>query len=658
MAIVNILAFVVLILVLSVSFNEKIVDVLPSAACILILVLYLLAFVRGLSAIDWIGSVFLILSAAAFGKFDREKKRRLLAEIREKLSHPGVIAAVLVLVGTAFLVNGRITTWWDDVNFWAADVKSLYALDGFAAKYANAASEFGDYPPGIQLMKWWFVHLSPGSFSEGLMFAGYYFCVFVFLTPLFGQLRGRNPVIIGLSAICLWAFPSVAEAFYCRGMCADLVMAVIYGAVLSSVFNAEGRGKVFYYLRLALYLAVLVLVKSVGFLWALFALVFLWFWQLKAPEKKAGTVRGLLFVTAAPAVTGGSWMLFCLAMRRVAKLTGAAVSIAAGNTPVLLPGTGEKLLKTFAEAFVIWPLHRSRTWALDFSPLGMFLLICLMIFIFYRIQILKKPEMIFLGVFLPVSGLVFYGINLLGHMTIFAAETQYLDPYSMVSSIERYGAPFTVGSLYLLADILLRRKNSVAPNLSGKGKAAGFWEKYSVYLVCFIFVALSANWHEIFYGLHGYRAQLEEEKEVRRDMITAESAAFLETAARLNTGAGARVLYLKDASVSQWVKNTYVAFEASPVSLIFGSLDPANMSSGDLWNVMDASHAGYLYADPIKGDPEALFAPYTEEFQMGILYRIVKENGRIRLEDAGLSVPAVKGGRTVIRDTNTEENRQ
>lgn len=638
MAWVNISAFLILILILSVSFKGKIVDVLPMAACILILILYALAFVRRLSFIDWIGAAFLILTLAGLIRLKKEEKRRLWAEIAEKVSHPGVLVAVLVFVGTAVLVSGRIATWWDDINFWAADAKALWALDGFAAKYTNAVPEFGDYPPGVQLMKWWFVHLTPGTFSEGLMFAGYYFSVFVFLMPLTGRLRGKNPVVIGLAAVCLWAFPSAAEAFYLQGMCADLVMAVIYGAFLVSVFDEEGHTKGFYNLRLALYLAVLVLVKSIGFLWAVFALVFLWIWRLKKQGKSAVVLRPLLCITAAPALTGGSWMFFCLMMRRVAKLTGAAVSIAAGNVPVLLPGTEEKLLKAFAEAFVFWPLHRGRTWALDFSPLAMFLLICLLIFVFYRLKILKKTETVFLGIFLPVSGLIFYGINLVSHLTIFAAETQYLDPFSMVSSIERYGAPFTVGSLYLLAGLFLMRKSEVLAGGAGRAGAALFWNKYAAYLSCFAFVILSANWLEVYNGLYGYRKELEAQKAVRAEMITPESAAFLEMAAQLDVGHGLRILYLKDASMSQWVKNTYVAFEASPVSLIFGSLDTGKMNSGNLWNAMDASHAGYLYADEVRGEPAELFAPFTETFKTGTLYRIVKENGQIRLEEAKAEV--------------------
>lgn len=126
----------------------------------------------------------------------------------------------------------------------------MYALDGFAAKYTNAASEFGDYPPGIQLLKWWFVHLKPDGFSEGLMFAGYYFGVFVFLTPLLSRLdealqTDRRTVKqlfwTVVLVVCLAAFPSMTETFYLGGMCADLVMAVIYGVILMSCLEDRLR---------------------------------------------------------------------------------------------------------------------------------------------------------------------------------------------------------------------------------------------------------------------------------------------------------------------------------------------------------------------------------------------------------------------------------
>lgn len=52
-----------------------------------------------------------------------------------------------------------------------------------------------------------------------------------------------------------------------------------------------------------------------------------------------------------------------------------------------------------------------------------------------------------------VSGALFYAIIFIAHITIFATETQYLEASGMISSIERYGAPFTIGTLLFLAHI-------------------------------------------------------------------------------------------------------------------------------------------------------------------------------------------------------------
>ena len=632
MMIIDIAAFCLLILCLSIYFEEKIADVLPMGVCLLMFALYGLAFWDRLSWIDGAGAVFLLFWLCWLAFAGREKRKKFFSGASRALCHISVPTAAVALGGAALLMSGRVATWWDDLNFWATDVKALYGLDGFAARYTNAASEFGDYPPGLQLLKWWFVHWNPERFSEGLMFAGYAFGVFAFLVPLLGKLKGKNPAVAAASVLCLWAFPSVAEVFYCQGMCADLAMAVIYGAFLAAVFDETGHRKTFYWLRLALYLSALVLIKSVGFLWAAFGLAFLWIRFLQRARRGEGrTIRPLLLVTAAPVLSGGSWMLFCLLMRRVAKLTGAAVSMAAGNLPVLLPETRRTLLSSFAEAFVFWPLHRGTTWGIDFSPLGLFCTICLILFLLCKKKFVSREDARLLGVFLPASGLIFYGINLVSHLTIFAAETQYLEPFGMVSSIERYGAPFTIGSLYLLASLYLSRDRGEECQ---KGHwPLRFWHRYKSWLICLAFVAASAHWPQVWQGFWGYRQTREADLSARKEMISEDSQRFLETIGGMDYGDGMRVLYCRDAAENQWVKNTYVAFEASPVSLLFAALDPETMGSSEVLNAAQSSHAGYLYCDPIQGDAKKLFSEFNREFRTGTLYRILWDEGVMKLEE-------------------------
>ncbi len=656
MAVVLLAAFLLIACLLALRFEKQLTAVLPSATCILILTLYVLAFFRRLSWIDYFSTAIVAGAVLRVLFLSGEKKKKLFARLRELFCAPSAIAALVLLAGAVLLTGNKIATWWDDLNFWATDVKALYALDGFAAKYTNAASEFGDYPPGIQLLKWWFVHLKPDSFSEGLMFAGYYFGVFVFLTPLLSRLdealqTDRRTVKqlfwIVVLAVCLAAFPSMTETFYLGGMCADLVMAVLYGVILMSCLEdravpgadtaavdtavadtvaadtvaAASRSRAFSNLRIALYLGVLVLVKSVGFLWAAFALVFVWFWRLHGAADKKKEIRQLLCITALPAVSGGSWMLFCLLMKRVAKLTGAAVSMASGSLPILLEGTVQKLLHAYAEAFAVWALHRDGCSGIGVSALALFVIFLIGIAWLYRRKLLTKTERNFLFVYVPLTGIVFYGINLVSHLTIFATETQYLEATGMIASIERYSAPFTVGTLYLLFGIFLER----SPKL---------WGKISPYAVLAAAVLLCANWGAVYDGMIGYRQRLDDDLQARSNMITEASEEFLEKMSKQDVGSGMRVLYLKNAQdAAQWVRNTYISFEASPVSVLFGGIGE-DTTSGQVWELVQASHAGYLYADETDEALKELFAPYTEEFAWKTLYRIQMNDGTLMLERA------------------------
>ncbi len=477
------------------------------------------------------------------------------------------------------------------------------------------------------------------------MFAGYYFGVFVFLTPLLSRLdealqTDRRTVKqlfwIVVLAVCLAAFPSMTETFYLGGMCADLVMAVIYGVILMSCLEdqaatnadtaaadtaAASHSRAFSNLRIALYLGVLVLVKSVGFLWAAFALIFVWFWRLHGAADKKKEIRQLLCITAFPAVSGGSWMLFCLLMKRVAKLTGAAVSMASGSLPILLEGTVQKLLHAYAEAFAVWALHRDGCSGIGVSALALFVIFLIGIAWLYRRKLLTKTERNFLFVYVPLTGIVFYGINLVSHLTIFATETQYLEATGMIASIERYSAPFTVGTLYLLFGIFLER-------------SLRLWGKMSPYAVLAAAVLLCANWGAVYDGMIGYRQRLDDDLQARSNMITEASEEFLEKMSKQDVGSGMRVLYLKNAQdAAQWVRNTYISFEASPVSVLFGGIGE-DTTSGQVWELVQASHAGYLYADETDEALKELFTPYIEEFAWKTLYRIKMNDGTLILERA------------------------
>ena len=664
----------------------SLVDAMPVFLCGLVLVLYGLAMVHRLSWIDGIAGIVTGLFAVWIISRNKEERKEFGRTCLDNMTQPSFITAVVLTAVVVLCVSGKVVTWWDDINFWATDVKSLYYLDGFAGKYGNVASEFGDYPPGAQLIKWWFLHFSPQVFREGLAFAGYYVMNMVFMFPLLRNLKGRNVPVMVLAAAALWFFPSIAEVYGYDGFCADLTMACIYGGFLLAVTDREEKTEVFYYGRLALYLGVLVLVKSIGFVWALFGLIFLILYQrstvgcrvtegkpitktvkrrgqesLKAETRgdqtgngKGGSVpwRKLFPVAVLPVLTGGSWMLFCLFMRRITKTTATAVKYVTTDEYGFSGYAGE-FAAAFLRAFAGSPLHKEKSIVIDLTPFSLYLCICLLVLLFCgiggrwgssgprgefrgragevlgRLYILPEKTGRIVLWFSMVSGAVFYGIIFLAHITIFATETQYLEAPGMISSIERYGAPFTVGTLLFLAGIWLNYGERVFI----QDRMPGFFRKYGTYFCFFLFVALTAGYRIGYHGLVGYRGEVDARLQERAGMIGEDEARFLETIGMLGTDSSARVCYIRRGDAPRWVNNSYVGFEASPVSVVYQSVNLDDAPTDWMVGEIRSTHAGYLYAEKTDADAGAVFDEITEsgEFSCEMLYRIEDTGTEMKL---------------------------
>lgn len=642
-------AVLICILYLAWYFRVSLVEILPVFTCGLVLVLYVLAMLHHLSWIDMMAAFVIALFAVRMKYGVREERTEFGKSCLQNITQASSITAFLLLLTVAVCTSAKVVTWWDDINFWATDVKALYFLDGFAGRYANVSPEFGDYPPGAQLIKWWFLHLHPQAFDEGFAFAGYYTMNMVFLFPLLRKLRGRNIFVMVLMAVSLWLFPSIAEVYGYDGFCADLTMACIYGGFLLAVADREGKTESFYYGRLALYLGVLVLVKSIGFVWALFGLLFLFLYlredagaqgvlgiifrpkcSKQYVEKECGLSReGLLAVVFLPAITGGSWLLFCLFMRRVTKTTATAVKYMTTDEYGISGYTAD-FAEAFMEAFIRSPLHKDKSMTVDLTPLGLYVCICLLVVFFYRMRILpvKKGKVVLW--FSVASGILFYGIIFVAHITIFATETQYLEASGMISSIERYGAPFTIGTLFFLAGIWLDRGES----LFAWNRIPAFFREYGVYLCFILFVALTAGYQVGYYGLIGYRSSTEEVLARRGDMLGEDEMQFLEVVRILGQEPGGRVCYIRRDDTPRWVNNSYVSYEASPVSVAYRSVNLDDAPTDWMVEEIRASHASYLYVEETDADVSAVFdslLTQEEVFRCGVLYRIEDDGTDMKL---------------------------
>lgn len=634
MVLLHVSAVLICILFLAWRFRVSLVEELPVFTCGLVLTLYVLAFLHRLSWIDGIAAFVVVGFSVWLGSRKKEERDGFLGACCYHMTQPSFIVGVILLAVVTAASSARLVTWWDDFNFWAVDARALYFSDGFAGKYGNVAAAFGDYPPGSQLIKWWFLHLHPQEFREGLAFAGYYTMNLVFLLPLLKKWRGKNVLFMAFMAAAIWLFPSVGDYFGYNGFCADLTMACIYGSFLYAVTDREVESEVFYYGRLALYLSVLVIVKSIGFVWTVFGLLFfLLYWHSGEGRKWPGDDRKhawlgrFLTIGVPPMITGGTWMLFCLLMRRVANSTTTAVKYVVTDEYGLSGYMGE-YASAFVKAFFGSPLHRNRSFFFDMTPIGCYLVICLTALLFLKGKLLSaKMGKMILG-FCTVSGALFYGMIFLAHITIFAGEIQYLETSGMILSIERYGAPFTIGTLLFLAQIWLNRGGQ----LFDRERFPRLLRQYGAQLCFILFVALTANYQIGYYGLAGYRNDLEEEQRQRDGYIDEKAEAFLGAVEVLREEDTARVYYFRGADTPEF-HDIYTSYIAAPVSVVHKELDLDEADADWVFRQIRGSHASYLYVEETDADEGAVFGPVTqgEPFSCGVLYHIADDGENIQL---------------------------
>ncbi|MDE5933164.1 MAG: hypothetical protein K2H40_11905, partial [Lachnospiraceae bacterium] len=258
----------------------------------------------------------------------------------------------------------------------------------------------------------------------------------------------------------------------------------------------------------------------------------------------------------------------------------------------------------------------------------LYLCICLLVIFFYRKDMMPKKQGRLVLWFSVVSGALFYGIIFIAHITIFATETQYLEASGMISSIERYGAPFTIGTLLFLAQIWM----DCGDGLFTRAKWS-FVQKYGACICLILFVALTAEWQTGYHGLIGYRKEVQEQLAERADMIDEDAAVFLEKIKLLGTEHSTRICYVERDDEPRWVRNSYTSMEASPISVVYKAVNLDDAVPDWMAQEIRDSHAEYLYVEKTDADVAKVFNIMTDSgaFFCEVLYRIEDDGSQMRL---------------------------
>lgn len=586
------------------EYRIRFYDALPLMTAGLILVLYVLAYFGAMEYV-WIP----LLIALGFFVYRIIKSRS-----PEKEDVIGFAAFVLLCLITATLIKDHVVKWWDDMNYWATDAKALYYLNGFTGKYGNVAPEFGDYPPGIQIVKWCALKLSPHIYKEGLAFVGYTLMNMIFMLPLMRAVdRMKLPVRIGWM-IVIMLIPGIVNDVWSYGACADVTMGIVYGSMLLGIYEIATKGdqghEFLPYIKVALYGAVTALCKNTGFMWVTFAVVLLIVLSIAYKKSAKNTVLTILFIY----LVQGSWWANCILNRRIAKLTGALARTATGGG-MTMPEDASDKLRYYVLGFLKEPMHTSHTPVLDISAFAMFLILVGVPAVILLTAKVKKDNIFKpLMIYSIITGLAIYIIILLSHMSIFATETQYGSSEVMAISISRYGAPFTIGTFMLLITIVadwfgssgrisLRGTDAAGTTDDTADKGTDNKNDRSVIIwiaAIAVFIMLTTDYPAYGYLLGGYRADRDVNLKDRAEMIDQEGQDYINYLNSLpedeyDAVKGHRVLFLRDGSRIHWVNDTYINYEVAPIATVYASYDEG-MSEDEVDEIIRTSHASYIYS--------------------------------------------------------------
>lgn len=487
----------------------KLTDTLGLTCCGFILVLYILAFFGILTWIDYL-SVPLLIAVIIWLISNEELKICF-----QKFITIQNVIVVLFLAGLVVSQYFRVVTWPEDISFWNTDLKQLWYLDGFAGKYANVVPDFGDYPPGVNLFKWFFVHMYHAKYIEGLGLAGYTVLNFVLLLPLtsrinelvekkvvikkerrsrirvstnkkyvvsdkrliskykvdytegstgeeekFDHVGGMILILINIfTYICILLLPTVVNKICFEGTSADVTMGIVFGMLLWSIWDTKVEEGRFYYVRIAIYGSVIILCKTIGIAWALLAFIFLIGCYISRRSNLAfdsaaqeSKFKYLVGIIICWCATLASWIVYCVYNHRISKVTSDALALI-GSKDLDIHFFMKANSFPFLQGFTVYPMHTNTSGILDLSVLMIFVVFIGTIVAYGKQFIITKSQCVWLLIYVVFTAIVAYGIIFAGHLTIFAGDSRYATGQGMALSLSNFSAPFVLGFFILICGI-------------------------------------------------------------------------------------------------------------------------------------------------------------------------------------------------------------
>ena len=572
-AVLQICAFLLLCAVLAQHYDEELVQTLPVASALLILLLCVLSYLRLLAAMDLISAAVILLCAVVLA---RRLRRETPGKLARLLLSPRMLTLfVMLAIAWIFLEKLQVSNR-DDYGCWAVEAKSVCFYGGFAPRYQNAAVSFGTYFPAATLFRCWLCLMFKGVFHEGLLAVGSAWLAILLLAPMLSEFSFRA-FFAPAAAVLAFAFvlflPGVVDCMTYLSVCAEPLMSAAFTGLWIVLLRPERR---IARAQLLAYGLLLGFFKASGILYLLSVTVFLLLNAKTAGEgrmlaslERGEIVRGTLLCLVPPAV----WLLFC---RMMARTDYFSVTAAGGEA-----GRWSGYLKSLLLSLVAVPAHQAPDGILDLPLLAVVALIALLWLAAARRGLVESALSKRLGIYYAGMLALFFPTVFLLHSLVFR-ESLYLDPEAMIISVSRYGQPlFLAPILILLRQIAARRKR--------RQTVLAFGTLLGMVLLCTCFWTV---WYRILNSAQSVR-----QAEGMKAYVTEKCDPFLKQTAERPVG---RVLFVYGEDFDlQDTARTCLQFLAAPDSVVLcevnGKAELRDREAGRVAALAKSSHADYVY---------------------------------------------------------------
>lgn len=479
--------------------RKKIEEVIALSFCWLILFLYILGMLKRL---NYIGVILLIVNIFLLGLYIcRNGFKKFISDIRISFMTFGGMVFLCLTVLICCFGYGRRVLSFDEFNFWATAVKSLWHHNGFAS--AVEVWSVWEYPQGMTLLEWFGSYIT-GQYSEWAFYMIRLLFDFSLLMPVFKNFnmpRKFAPV----AAVLLFMIPSMINFTSYATLSVDGDLAFLFGFLLYSILD-RSEINCFYYLRIILCSSIIMLTKSfsivfVGYGWLLFAGIFIYEKKniilLKQSLKHHWNILYILLSIIVPLFVLKSWSWFlALTGSSTAKVTTKATDFVTALLEGTWKWTGyeQDIIAGFFKCFFTIPISASPQKNIFFdgllTPCGLTIGIVLIILFGMKKRKIAKEMGYLLLCFWLFIVVTYSLVFIIAHCTIFVGEIEkYADPSQLYISLGRYCAPIYLGGF---SAVLLYGFDNIK-----EFKIKNILKNKVMAVCCLFFILLGTNYYAL-----------------------------------------------------------------------------------------------------------------------------------------------------------------